>query len=228
MATLTTRLSLRKPAGTDLVNVTTDISNNADIIDAGTAVLAATNTFTTRQAITPAIDSGDTGVLSLQRASTAHAQFLTLAVGVAYNYQIGRSASSDDFKFGYNGGGGFVEDIRFTPGGPFLFKANASIGPGALGAASPFTKIGDSGGGAAMIEAGHGTLANVNLHFRPKGSGVINFEPGGGGVIASIDSGAGGGTFTAISVNANGIGLARVQFGGAGTGPGGVGRALYI
>lgn len=34
MATTTTRLSLRKPATSDLVNVTTDISNNMDTIDA--------------------------------------------------------------------------------------------------------------------------------------------------------------------------------------------------
>jgi microcystin-dependent protein len=34
VATTTTKLGLRKPAGTDLINVTTDLSNNYDIIDA--------------------------------------------------------------------------------------------------------------------------------------------------------------------------------------------------
>lgn len=34
MATTTTKLGLRKPAGTDLINVTTDISDNMDLIDA--------------------------------------------------------------------------------------------------------------------------------------------------------------------------------------------------
>lgn len=64
MATTTTRMGLRKPGTSDTVNVTTDLDNNFDLLDAGASTTQAT---TTTRPSTPfqgqAVFETDTGLL---------------------------------------------------------------------------------------------------------------------------------------------------------------------
>lgn len=198
MATLTPRLALRKPAGTDLVNVVTDLDNNYDIIDNAARVTTA-QTFVARQDITLTADGPSLGInraaatmaggsLVITRDAVAKPQSIALTFGPAASVAIGRAANSDHLEIGYDFGGGYVKKFQLDSGGGFLAVGQDHyLGVNSLGAAGSRLRFSAGADANAYIIA-EGSAADVHFRQRIKGAGIFSYENEAGTVRATLDA----------------------------------------
>jgi hypothetical protein len=95
MATTTTRLALRKPAGTDLVNVSTDLDANYDLID---AVVGFTNCTSTTRPSAPFTGQGiresDTGAALVSNGSGPASASWTYLHGTGGSTTVGATGAT--------------------------------------------------------------------------------------------------------------------------------------
>jgi hypothetical protein len=141
MASTTTRLALRKPAGTDLVNVATDLDANYDLID---AVVGYTNCTSSTRPSTPFIGQGiresDTGALLVSNGSSPASASWSGIIGTGGFTTVGPTGSTAAVRIQTTGaiGGNRVLDFRKQgdANAAFIcdFDGKIQWGPGGSGA----------------------------------------------------------------------------------------------
>lgn len=167
MATFTARLNLRKPAGTDLITVSTDIGANMDILD-NAAMINVANIFTQKQKVSRSA-GGDS--VELTDATNSSLRIGHPSAGVL-RYDV--DAGNDSYWTNNGGGTTMMRLVGATSRLQVLGDDNA-FGPGAMGAALSYVRLGNLGdtNPNAYVVAGHGTVADANLILRPKGAGAL-------------------------------------------------------
>lgn len=162
MATTTPRKGLRKPSGTDLVNVTTDISANMDILD--------------RQPLSP--------VLHKIRASVNHSlsviAWTDMDNTLDLTFAAGRVQVGDwveilaNFSFSNEAPVGFLDAVSIVTGNPVNSWSGVVIGAGSaglpawVGDAGVYHRVG--GGGIKQVVAGDLDAGVLLLRLRRRNS----------------------------------------------------------
>jgi hypothetical protein len=77
---------------------------------------------------------------------------------------------------------------RVTNLGQFQTLSSGYFGAGVYGGAAGFTQVGDDGAGNAIVQSGHGTLANAGLYFQLKGTGVFAWRDGAASQLAGLSN----------------------------------------
>lgn len=140
MATTTTRLGLRKPAGTDLVNVSADLDANYDLID---AVVGFTNCTSTTRPSSPFTGQGiresDTGAALVSNGSSPASASWSGLIGTGGFTTVGPTGSTAPVRIQTTGAisGNRVLDFRkqgdAQAGYICDFDGKMQWGPGASG-----------------------------------------------------------------------------------------------